>query len=112
MRTRSNGRRRTGEEREGGERAGCIRLRKGFRHSDDRDWWCRGRGLDYLEGYMGCGAERAVGMGGRAVCVVVCDLGGACNNDQKDAEQREEKSPRAVRAPTGVFAAHIKPTIA
>ena len=50
-------------------------------------------------------------MGGGSVGVRVGDLKGAGDDHQKDAEKREEKSPRALRALSGVFRAHIKPTI-
>ena len=64
-------------------------------------------GLHNVYGCMGGGAQRAVGVTGGAIGMDVGDLCGPGNHDQKDAEQREEESPRALRALSGVPAAHI-----
>ena len=62
-----------------------------------------------MYGYVGRCAERAVGVGVGAVRVGMGDLHGAGNNDQKNAEQREEDSPRTLGASTLVTKPHTRP---
>lgn len=102
-------RRRTGEKREGREGAGEDRWREGFQHCDHRGGGRRSRSLDQMYGYVGRCAERAVGVGVGAVRVGMGDLHGAGNNDQKNAEQREEDSPRTRSARSEAVMTHIRP---
>gem|GEM_PF-3347593 len=54
------------------------------------------------------GAEGAVCVVG-AVGVNVRDLHGAQNDNQKDADEREENSPRAIGARLSVVSTHTSP---
>ena len=60
-----------------------------------------------MNGDVGRGAEGAVCVVG-AVGVGVRDLHGAQNDNQKDANQREENSPRAIGAIPLVGVTHIR----
>ena len=94
----SNCRRGPGEKGKGGEGARDDGWQEGFQHCDDCGRGCRGRGLDDLYGYVRRGAERAVGVGVGSVGMGVGDLCCAGYDDQKNAEQREEESPRTLRS--------------
>jgi hypothetical protein len=59
-----------------------------------------------MDGDMDGGAERAVGVVD-AVGVVVRDLYGAEDDDQKDAEKRKEESPGTFGARSLVGVIHI-----
>ena len=61
-----------------------------------------------MNGDVGRGAETAVGVGIAAVGVGVRDLHGAQNDNQKDADEREENSPRAIGAIPLVGVTHIR----
>src|ERR1039457_3874351 len=106
---KGSNRRGTGEKREGREGAGEDRWREGFQHCDHCGGGRRSRSLDQMYGYVGRCAERAVGMGVGAVRVGMGDLHGAGNNDQKNAEQREEDSPRMRSAGSEAVMTHTRP---
>jgi hypothetical protein len=59
----------------------------------DVQQYCR---FGNLHAYMGNRAERAVRVGDVSHRVGVNSLNRAAGNDQRDAQQREEKSPRAL----------------
>ena len=89
-------RRRAGKECKRGNGLGQRRLNKCL---DDRydwrdvqhHWW-----LGYLHSYMCSGAEWAVRVGDVPLRMNVNDLNRAASNDQRDAQQREEKPPRTL----------------
>jgi hypothetical protein len=56
----------------------------------------RHRRFGQLHAYMCSGAERAIRVGEIPLRMDVNDLNRPAGNDQTDAEQGEEKSPRAV----------------
>jgi hypothetical protein len=56
----------------------------------------RHRRLGQLHAYMCGGAERAVRVGDIPLRMDVNDLNRPAGNDQRNAEQGEKKSPRAV----------------
>ena len=95
MGTMSNGGRGTGEEGEGREGARQDGRRERLQRGDDGDRWRGGWSMDGMNGDVGRGAEGAVCVVG-AVGVGVRDLHGAQNDNQKDAGEREENSPRAI----------------
>jgi hypothetical protein len=64
--------------------------------------------MNGMNGDVGRGAESAVGVGG-AVGVGVRDLHGAQDDDQKDADKREEDSPRTIGARLSVVSTHTSP---
>ena len=84
----------TGEESERGENAGDDRGWERLKHSDHAYGGRRSWGLHQGYGDVGSGAERTVRVGVDAVGMGVRDLGGPGDEDQNDAEQCEENSPR------------------
>ncbi len=108
----SNGRRGAGEEGECAENAGDDRRRQRLQRRHDCNRRRRGRGaLIHLDGYMSGGAEGAVGVSVGPVGVGMGNLSCAGDDHQKDAEDREEVSPRAANALPLKSLAHTRPTI-
>ena len=103
-----SGRRGTGEESERRENTGNNRLWESLKNGDHRGCGCRCRRLHQLYGDVGRCAERAVCMGVAAIGVGVRDLSGPGHEDQKDAKQREENSPRCACV-LPVSSAHCNP---
>jgi len=56
----------------------------------------RHRRLGYLHAYMCGGAERAVRVGDIPLWMDMNNLNRPAGDDQRDAQQREEKPPRAL----------------
>ena len=105
---RSAGGRGAGEEGEGRERAGRRRRRNGFNRSNDASRRRGSRCKGGLRRDVSDRAECAVGVVVVAVGVGVSGLRCAQHNDQKNAQKREEKSPRTLSAifvlkPTHIF---------
>jgi hypothetical protein len=52
--------------------------------------------LDYLYGYVGCGAERTVRMREIRIRMNVDGLNGSTGDDQRNTQESEEKLPRTL----------------
>jgi hypothetical protein len=85
---------------EEGKRGNVLGHRRRDRRLNDRNHGCnmqQNRRRGYLHAYMGNRAERAVSVGDVSHGMSMDSLNRAAGNDQRDAQQREEKSPRVLR---------------